>query len=140
MLVQLMQLNLRSCLYAMRCTIWYYLRNLKNVKNTHGGVLLSVKLKPATLLKVTILHWCCLCFSNRTNGTESRKASHMILRNHSFSYRTKKGTQEKKMKSFAKRIKNLLHVVLKGFRLQLDRKQCDKSVTNLQVFLVGNIT
>ena len=29
MLVQMMQLNLRLCLYAMRCTIWYYLRNLK---------------------------------------------------------------------------------------------------------------
>ena len=22
----------------MRCTIWYHLYNLKNVKNTHGGV------------------------------------------------------------------------------------------------------
>ena len=24
--------------YVMRCTIWYHLYNLKNVKNTHGGV------------------------------------------------------------------------------------------------------
>ena len=24
----------------MRCAIWYHLYNLKNVKNTHGGVLL----------------------------------------------------------------------------------------------------
>ena len=24
----------------MRCAIWYYLYNLKNVKNTHGGVLI----------------------------------------------------------------------------------------------------
>ena len=24
----------------MRCTIWYHLYNLKNMKNTHGGVLL----------------------------------------------------------------------------------------------------
>ena len=32
----------------MRCAIWYHLYNLKNVKNTHGGVLLS--------LKVTLLH------------------------------------------------------------------------------------
>ena len=38
----------------MRCAIWYHLYNLKNVKNTHGGVLLLVK--PATLLKVTFLH------------------------------------------------------------------------------------
>ena len=28
----------------MRYTIWYHLHNLKNVKNTHGGVLLLVKL------------------------------------------------------------------------------------------------
>ena len=33
---------------------------LKNVKNNHGGVLILVKLqvKPATLLKVTLLHGC----------------------------------------------------------------------------------
>ena len=36
----------------MRCTIWYYLYNFKNVKNTHGGVSILVKLKPATLLKL----------------------------------------------------------------------------------------
>ena len=29
----------------MRCTIWYDLRNLKNVKNTHGGVSPFVKLQ-----------------------------------------------------------------------------------------------
>ena len=29
----------------MLCTIWYHLHNLKNVKNTHGRVLLLVKLK-----------------------------------------------------------------------------------------------
>ena len=28
----------------MCCAIWYHLYNLKSVKNTHGGVLLSVKL------------------------------------------------------------------------------------------------
>ena len=27
------------------CAIWYHLQNLKNVKNTHGGVLLLVKLQ-----------------------------------------------------------------------------------------------
>ena len=31
--------------YVMRCTIWYHLHNFKNVKNTHGGVLLLVKLQ-----------------------------------------------------------------------------------------------
>ena len=29
----------------VRCAIWYHLRNLKSVKNTHGGVLLYVKLQ-----------------------------------------------------------------------------------------------
>ena len=29
-------------LYEMLCAIWYHLYNLKNVKNTHGGVLLLV--------------------------------------------------------------------------------------------------
>ena len=29
---------------VMFCAIWYHLYNLKNVKNTHGGVLLLVKL------------------------------------------------------------------------------------------------
>ena len=27
----------------MRCAIWYHLYNLKNVKNTHGGVLILAK-------------------------------------------------------------------------------------------------
>ena len=29
----------------MRCAIWYHLYNFKNVKNTHGGVLILVKLQ-----------------------------------------------------------------------------------------------
>ena len=42
----------------MRCAIWYHLYNLKNEKNTHGGVLLlvSCRLTPATLLKITLFH------------------------------------------------------------------------------------
>ena len=31
--------------YVVRCAIWYHLYNLKNVKNTHGGVLILVKLQ-----------------------------------------------------------------------------------------------
>ena len=37
--------NLRTNRYVMRCAIWCYLYNLKNVKNTHEGVLLLVKLQ-----------------------------------------------------------------------------------------------
>ena len=42
-----------SRLYVMFCAIWYHFYNLRNVKNTHGRVLLLVKLqaKPTTLLK-----------------------------------------------------------------------------------------
>ena len=35
--------------YVMRSAIWYHSYNLKNVKNTHGGVLLLVKLQDAGL-------------------------------------------------------------------------------------------
>ena len=34
----------------MRFAIWYHLYNLKNVKNTHGGVLILVKLQAITYL------------------------------------------------------------------------------------------
>ena len=42
--------------YEMLCVISYYLYNVKNEKNIHGGVLLLVK--PAALLKVTLYHVC----------------------------------------------------------------------------------
>ena len=51
----------------MLCAIWYHLYNLKNVKNTHGGVLLLVKLQAS--LKVTLLHGCFSRFLNCTNDT-----------------------------------------------------------------------
>ena len=50
----------RLILYVMLCVIWYQLCNLKNVKNTHEGELLLVKLqasacsKPAALLKACV--------------------------------------------------------------------------------------
>ena len=31
--------------YVVRCAIWYHLYNLKNLKNTHWGVLILVKLQ-----------------------------------------------------------------------------------------------
>ena len=33
--------------YVMFCTIWYHLYSLKNMKNTHGGVIVLVKLQAA---------------------------------------------------------------------------------------------
>ena len=60
----------------MPCTIWCYMYNLKNVKNTHGEVLLLVKLE-TTSVKVTFLHGRFSCFLNCTNGTKSHKTSRM---------------------------------------------------------------
>ena len=63
------QLFLLLGLYVMLCVIWNHLYNFKNVKSTHGGVLLLVK------FKATHLHG---CFSgNCANGTKSRKTSHI---------------------------------------------------------------
>ena len=60
--------------------IWYYLYNLKNVKNLHERVLLLAKLyakvEPAIFLKVTLLHGCFSPFLNCANA-KSRNASHI---------------------------------------------------------------
>ena len=57
----------------MFCAIQYQLYNFKNVKNTHGGVLLSVKLQA---VEETLLHRCFSNSLNCTNGTKSRIASY----------------------------------------------------------------
>ena len=36
----------------MRCEIWYHLYNLENVKNTHGGVLILVKLQAEAIVQM----------------------------------------------------------------------------------------
>ena len=38
----------------------------------------SITFKPVTFLKVTLLYGCFLRLLNYTNGTKSRKASHMV--------------------------------------------------------------
>ena len=58
--------------YVMLCTIWYHLQYLKNVKNTHGGMLLFV---PAILPKIALLNGYFSWFLNCSNGTISRKIS-----------------------------------------------------------------
>ena len=64
--------------YVILCAIWYYLYNLKNVKNTHGGVLILVKLQA---VKLTLLHGCISRFLNCRNGTKSRNVPHTCLLN-----------------------------------------------------------
>ena len=36
----------------MLCAIWYHLRNLNNVKNTHGGLILLVELQASATLQL----------------------------------------------------------------------------------------
>ena len=67
--------------YDTLCAYWHHLYNLKNVKNTRRGVSLLVQLQAqlATLLKVTLPYGCFLRFLYYTNGTKSRKASHIVI-------------------------------------------------------------
>ena len=41
-------------IYVMLCVIWYRLCNFKNVKNTHGGVLLLKTLQASAKKKIYI--------------------------------------------------------------------------------------
>ena len=77
-------------IFVMRCAIWYHLYNLKNVKNTHGRVLLLVKLQ-ALLLKVTLIPR----FLNCTNSSTLCNVSHLSNR---FSKGTVSPTQQLQMK------------------------------------------
>ena len=38
---------------VVRCAIWYYLYNLKNVENTHGEVLILVQLQTKIAKRIT---------------------------------------------------------------------------------------
>ena len=73
--------NSEEELYMVLCATQYYLNNLKNVKNTQGGVLLLVKLQvtACNLIKVTFLHGCFSHFLNCTNGTKSRNAPYIFI-------------------------------------------------------------
>ena len=63
-------------IHLMRRSIWYHLNNLKDVKNTHGRVLLLVKLHAwVFFMFLTLFHRCC---SRLLNGTKSRNASHLV--------------------------------------------------------------
>ena len=42
----------QKTMYVMRYAIWHHLYNLKNIKHTHGGVLLLVKLQASELNQI----------------------------------------------------------------------------------------
>ena len=63
--------------YVMLCAISYHLYNLKNVKNTNGGVLLLVKLQTSAynFIKSNTPPRVYFQFLNCTNGTKSQRVS-----------------------------------------------------------------
>ena len=63
----------------MRCAIWYHFYNFKNVRNTHGGVLLTLAASICNFIKSNIPQWVFSRFLNCTNGTKLRKASQCQL-------------------------------------------------------------
>ena len=61
----------------VRCAIWYLCTIKKNVKNTHAGVLILVKLQAFT--KINTPSWVFSLFFNCTNGTKWRNAPHILF-------------------------------------------------------------
>ena len=59
--------------------LYYPLTIYKDDRSSRLNVLQNFLLKPATLLKLALLHGCFSIFLNSTNGTKSDKASHMYL-------------------------------------------------------------
>ena len=72
----------------MRRAICYPFYNLKNVKNTHGGMLLLVKseAEACNFTKSNTLPWVFSRFLNFTNVTKLRKASHEVKWSYIYSY------------------------------------------------------
>ena len=58
----------------MRCAIWYHVYNLKNVKNTHGGVLLLVA---CNLTKSNTPPWLFFTFFKLYDWYQTRNAPYM---------------------------------------------------------------
>ena len=65
-------------IYGALCDLVPFARFKKREKNIHGGVLILVKLKPATLLNLTFLHGRFSRFLNCANGTKLHNASHIF--------------------------------------------------------------
>ena len=64
--------------YMRHCDLVPFAQLEKREKHPWMNVNFSSRLKLATLLKVTLLHGCFSRYLNCTNGTKSRKASHIF--------------------------------------------------------------
>ena len=72
----------RNCKIFDALRVWYYLNNLKNVKNNHGGELLSLKLQVevCNFSEALFLLGCYSRFLNCTNGTHrAKRLIYMLL-------------------------------------------------------------
>ena len=65
-----------NSVHLMRCVIQYHLHNFKK-REKHSWC--SCRLKPATLLKVTLLHGCFSRFLNCADFTKLHKTSQIIV-------------------------------------------------------------
>ena len=66
----------------MRCAIWYYLYNLENVKNTHGGVLILLKASACNFTKINTPPWVFFTFLDifcKTFWIEFKTSSKQVL-------------------------------------------------------------
>ena len=70
-----------NMVYAMLCVICYHLHDIKNMKITHGEVLLLVILQALScnFTKSNTPPWVFFTFFICTNGTKSRNESHIFL-------------------------------------------------------------
>ena len=68
--------NLIVVSHVVLCAIWYHSYNLKSVKNTHGVVLLLVKLQASAcnFTESNTPPWMFFTFLNCAHGTKSRNA------------------------------------------------------------------
>ena len=67
-------------LYVVRYVIYHHVHNLKDVRNTHGGVLLLVKLQAeaCNFTKSNTPPWVFFTFL-KLHDIKSRKASHILM-------------------------------------------------------------
>ena len=76
----------------------------------------DIRLQPATLLKLTLLHGCFSRFLNCTNGTKSRNATHIVFKvshvSQAFTTYILQSGNIKEEKKLLKK-KNLLHLSFK---------------------------
>ena len=102
----------------MLCAIWYHLCNLKNVKNTHGGVFLLV-------LKVTFLHCPAGIYLFKVNNKNSRTICEIGSK---LTRKTSERRYWRRSRIFFVNFEQILHIVLLIFNCCLWTSKCQLGV------------